>query len=93
MLKLTNAVAETKPKVLNAFRYNFLAPPSTKRVVRAKMSEDEIKQISQIQNLLLIPLANNGTHMSLVKALERRNKNPLIYVAKSLGLIPNHPPG
>lgn len=85
VLKLTTAIAETKPKILNAFEYDFPAPPCTQRVTRARMSEVEIKQVSQIQNLLLAPLADNTaeTHTSLIKALERRNKNPLIYVAES----------
>ena len=59
------------------------------------MSEVEMKQISQIQNLLVAPLTENSaeTHTSFVKALERRNKNPLVYVAESLGLSPDHQSG
>lgn len=92
VLKLTNADAESKPKIVNAFEYTFLAPTSTPRVTFARMSEVEMKQISQIQNLLVAPLADSSaeTHTSLVKALERRNKNPLVYVAESLGLSPDH---
>jgi len=92
VLKLTNADAESKPKIVNAFEYTFPAPTSTQRVTLARMSEVEMKQISQIQNLLVAPLPDNSaeTHTSLVKALERRNKNPLVYVAESLGLSPDH---
>jgi len=57
VLKLTNAVAETKPKILNAFEYNFPAPLCTQRVTHTRMSEFEIKQVSQIQNLLLALIA------------------------------------
>jgi hypothetical protein len=95
VLKLTNTVAETKPKILNAFEYDFPAPTSTQRITRVRMSGVEIKQVSQIQNLLLAPLADSTaeTRTSLVKALKRRNKNPLVYVAESLGLSPDHQPG
>jgi hypothetical protein len=66
VLKLTNADAESKPKIVNAFEYTFPAPSST------QMSEVEMKQISQIQNLLVAPRADNSaeTHASLVKVLE-----------------------
>ena len=94
VLNLTNAVAERKPPIVNAFQFDFPAPSATQKVTRAKMSEVEVKQVSQIQALLLAPLADNtaGTHTSLVKALERKNKNPLVYVAESLGLMPDHQP-
>ncbi len=93
VLKLTNAAAECKPKVVNAFTYDFPLPPSTEGVTRADMSDEEIKQVSQIHALLLAPLPDNTvvTCTSLTKALERRNKKPLVYVAQSLGLVPDHP--
>ncbi len=93
VLKLTNAAAKYKPKVTNTFDYDFPSPLCTKHITRADLKGDEIKQVSQIHALLLAPLPDDTveTRSSLMKALERKKKSPLVYVAESLGLMPDHP--
>jgi len=93
VLKLTNAAAKYKPKVTNTFDYDFPSPLCTKHITCADLKGDEIKQVSQIHALLLAPLPDDTveTRSSLMKALERKKKSPLVYVAESLGLMPDHP--
>lgn len=93
VLQLTNVAAESKTEVLNAFEYGFPTPENTRHVSRLKMSEAEVKQISQIQSLLLAPLVDgsDSTLAKLTKTLERKSKNALVYVAETLGITPHHP--
>ena len=95
ILKLTNTDAEAKPAPVVAFEYVFPSPTSTTTVNRLDMTEDELKQISQIQVQLVSPLDESlelGASSALLTVrLERKNKKPLMYVTESLGLsiLPN----
>jgi len=83
---------ECKPKVTNAFNYNFLSPLCIKHITCADLKGDEIKQVPQIHALLLAPLPDDTvkTCSSIMKALEQKKKSPLVYIAESLGLMPDH---
>ena len=87
VLKLTTTDAEVKPTPVVAFEYVFPSPTSTATVNLVDVSEDEVKQISQIQALLVSPLDEPLQESTLLTTrLERKKKKPLIYVTESLGL-------
>ena len=75
-----------------AFEYVFPSPTSTTMVNFVNMTEDEIKQISQIQVQLVSPLDETleleASSALLTTRLKRKKKKPLIYVTESLGLLP-----
>ena len=56
VLKLTTTNAEVKPTPVVAFESVFPSPTSTTTVNLVDVSEDEVKQIFQIQALLVSPL-------------------------------------
>lgn len=90
ILKLTTNDTEAKPAPVVAFEYVFPSPASTTTVKFEDMTEDEVKQISQIQVQLVSPLDESQLEASsalLTARLERKNKKPLIYVMESLGLF------
>jgi len=86
VLELTTADAEVKPAPVVAFEYVFPSPTST-TVNLADMTEDEVKQISQIQAQLISPLHETSEASTLLTThLEQKKKKPLVYVTESLGL-------
>jgi hypothetical protein len=87
VLKLTTTDAEVKPAPVVAFEYVFPSPTSTTTVNLADVTEDEVKQISQIQAQLVSPLDETLEASTLLTTrLERKKKKALIYVTESLGL-------
>jgi hypothetical protein len=90
VLKLTTTDAEFKPAPVVAFEYAFPSPTSTTMVNLVDMTEDEVKQISQIQVQLVSPvdetLEIEARNALLTARLERKKKKSLIYVTESLGL-------
>ena len=97
VLKLTTTDAEVKPAPAVAFEYVFPSPQSTTMVDFGDLTEDEVKQIAQIQVQLVSPLDEalelEASSTLLTARLERKKKKPLIYVTESLGLSipPNRP--
>jgi len=88
VLKLTTTDAEVKPAPVVAFEYAFPSPTSTTTVNLVDATEDEVKQISQIQAQLVSPLDEplQANITLLTTRLERKKKKPLIYITESLGL-------
>jgi hypothetical protein len=87
LLKLTTTDAELKPTPVVAFEFVFPSPTSTRTVNLVDVAEDEAKQISQIQALLVSPLDETLEASNLLTTcLERKKKKPLIYVTESLRL-------
>ena len=71
-----------------AFEYVFPSPTSTTTVNFKDLTEDEVKQITQIQVQLVSPLDETleASSSLLTARLEQKKKKPLIYVTESLGL-------
>jgi hypothetical protein len=87
VLKFTTTNAEVKPAPVVAFEHVFPSPTSTTTVNLADVTEDEVKQISQIQAQLVSPLDETLEASTLLTTrLERKKKKSLVYVSESLGL-------
>ncbi|PPQ89924.1 hypothetical protein CVT25_009725 [Psilocybe cyanescens] len=91
VLKLTSASATANAPQPNAFDYQFQQPDTN-----SGLAENVVKQVSQIHNLLVAPLSVaepdlEAAFLALTHKLHRKNKDAIVYVAKSLNLSHSHP--
>lgn len=95
VLKLTTTDAEAKFTPVMAFEYVFPSPALLMMVNLVDVTEDEVKQISQIQAQLVSSLDEmlrlEASTILLTTQLQQKKKKPLIYITESLGLslLPN----
>lgn len=87
VLQLTDAIANKKVEVPDAFSFDFPMPSATTSIQLSDLKAHKLKHITQLQSWLLSPLANSSPEIISSLLKHQFNKNPLIYVAESLGLV------
>jgi hypothetical protein len=84
VLCLTTVSANAKTSTVPAFGHDF------RRAINSKLKEMDIRQVTGIHKLLVVPLEGEGSHtLDVLKhKLVRKNLAPLQYVCDDLGLRP-----